>query len=100
MAASQTRSGERVSVIEAPSLPLGILRGVEAARRDLPLKAGDIVLLVSDGVTAGDCGWLGDELLAWSTNNMDDLAAHIASLAKLRSDELTNAVGLLKEELR
>ena len=88
-AVSFFRSGERVSVIEAPSLPLGILRGVEAARRDLPLKAGDIVLLVSDGVTAGDCGWLGDELLAWSTNNMDDLAAHIASLAKLRSDELT-----------
>ena len=76
-------------MIEAPSLPLGILRNVGAAQRDLLLKPGDIVLLVSDGVTAGDCGWLSDELLAWSTNNMDDLAAHIAALAKLRSDELT-----------
>jgi len=76
-------------VIETPSLPIGILRSVGFAQCDLALKAGDIVLLVSDGVTAGDCGWLSDELLAWSTNNMDDLAAHIASLAKLRSDELT-----------
>ena len=88
-AVSFFRRGDRVTVIEAPSLPLGILRNVGAAQRDLLLKPGDIVLLVSDGVTAGDCGWLSDELLAWSTNNMDDLAAHIAALAKLRSDELT-----------
>ena len=75
--------------IEAPSLPIGILRKVGLAHRTLQLAAGDIVLLVSDGVTAQDCGWLNDELLAWSTNNMDDLASHIASLAKLRSDEET-----------
>lgn len=88
-AVSYFRRGEQVTLIEAPSLPLGILRNVGVAQRDLLLKAGDIVLLVSDGVTAGDCGWLNDELLAWSTNNMDDLASHIASLAKLRSDEMT-----------
>lgn len=88
-AVSFFRRGDKITVIEAPSLPLGILRGVNAAQRDLLLKPGDIVLLVSDGVTAGDCGWLNDELLAWSTNNMDDLAAHIASLAKLRSDDTT-----------
>ena len=42
--------------------------------------------MVSDGVTSEDCGWINDELLSWSTNNMEDLAAHIASLAKLRSN--------------
>ena len=88
-AASFFRQGDRITQIEAPSLPIGILRKVGLAQRSLQLAAGDIVLLVSDGVTAQDCGWLNDELLAWSTNNMDDLAAHIASLAKLRSDEET-----------
>ena len=88
-AASFWRQGDRVTQIEAPSLPIGILRKVGLAHRTLQLAAGDIVLLVSDGVTAQDCGWLNDELLAWSTNNMDDLASHIASLAKLRSDEET-----------
>lgn len=88
-AVSFLRRGNKVTVMEAPSLPIGILRTVGIARRELTLESGDIVLLVSDGVTAGDCGWLNDELLAWSTNNMDDLAAHIASLARLRSDEMT-----------
>jgi stage II sporulation protein E len=88
-AVSFLRRGNQVTLLEAPSLPIGILRTVGFAKRELTLESGDIVLLVSDGVTAGDCGWLSDELLAWSTNNMDDLASHIASLARLRSDETT-----------
>ena len=88
-AVSFLRRGDQVQVIELPSLPIGILRTVGVARHEETLQPGDIVLLVSDGVTAPDCGWLNDELLAWSTNNMDDLAAHIASLAKLRADDET-----------
>ena len=59
------------------------------ARTKISLKSGDIVLLVSDGITAGDCGWINDELLSWSTNNMDDLAGHIVQLAALRQDRFT-----------
>ena len=88
-AVSFLRRNNQVQVIELPSLPIGILRTVGVARHEETLQPGDIVLLVSDGVTAQDCGWLNDELLAWSTNNMDDLAAHIASLAKLRADDET-----------
>lgn len=88
-AVSFWRRGDRVTVIEDASLPIGILRTVGFAHREETLQPGDIVLLVSDGVTAPDCGWLSDELLAWSTNNMDDLASHIASLAKLRYDDET-----------
>ncbi len=86
-AVSFLRRGDQIRVIEEPSLPIGILRTVGFAHHTETLQPGDIVLLVSDGVTAPDCGWLSDELLAWSTNNMDDLASHIASLAKLRTDE-------------
>lgn len=83
------RRDRNVTVIEEPSMPIGIIRSLCTAQRDVELDEGDIVLLVSDGVTAGDSGWINDELLAWSTNSMDDLASHIASLAKLRSDEYT-----------
>lgn len=83
------RRENKVFVIEEASMPLGIIRKTECAKTVKHLMGGDIVLLVSDGVTAGDCGWINDELLAWSTNNMNDLASHIASLAKLRSDEKT-----------
>ena len=84
-AASFLRRGSEVHVIEEASLPLGILRELGFCAFEAELEPGDIVLLVSDGVTAGDCGWINDELLAWSTNNMEDLATHIASLARLRA---------------
>ncbi len=89
-AISFIRRGNEVTTIEEASMPIGIIRNIVPAKRQVRLEVGDIILLVSDGVTFGDCGWITDELLAWSTSSMDDLASHIASLAKLRSDE-TNA---------
>lgn len=86
-AVSFIRRGKTVTLVEEASMPIGIIRNITPASRSVNLEDGDIVLLVSDGVTVGDCGWISDELLAWSTNSMGDLAAHIASLAKLRSDE-------------
>ena len=88
-AVSFIRRGKEVTAIEEQSLPIGIIRDVCFAHRKTTLESEDIVLLLSDGATAGDCGWINDELLAWSTNNMDDLAAHIASLARLRSTRET-----------
>ena len=88
-AASFLRRGDTVTVLEEVSMPVGILRSMDVAQTALQLAPGDLLLLVSDGVTAGDCGWISDELLAWSTNNMDDLASHIAALARLRSDDTT-----------
>ena len=85
-AISFIRSDREIFVVEESSLPLGILREVSFARQSTLLRSGDIVLLVSDGITAGDCGWINDELLSWSTNNMDDLAGHIVQLAALRQD--------------
>ncbi len=88
-AISYIRSDREIFVIEESSLPLGILRNVKYSKTAARLKVGDIVLLVSDGITAEDCGWINDELLSWSTNNMDDLACHIVELAALRQDRFT-----------
>ena len=86
-AISFIRSGNEIRVIKEESLPLGIIRNTNPAHKQITLSPGDIVLLVSDGVTGEDCGWINDELLSWSTNSMEDLAGHICSLASLRSDE-------------
>ncbi|MFI3142351.1 MAG: SpoIIE family protein phosphatase [Clostridia bacterium] len=86
-AISFVRQDKNVFIIEQSSLALGILRKIKFAKCSLQLDFGDIILLVSDGVTTGDCGWINDELLAWSTNNMNDLATHIANLARLRCEE-------------
>ncbi len=86
-AVSFIRHKDEITVIEKESLPLGIIREVSCATEERQLSKGDIILMVSDGVTATDCGWINDELLAWSTSNMNDLAAHISSLARLRNQE-------------
>ena len=83
------RSGNEIFIVKQESLPVGIIRNITPAHTRVILKPGDIILLVSDGVTSEDCGWINDELLSWSTNSMEDLSAHIASLAKLRSDKNT-----------
>ncbi len=81
------RQNDRVTVIEKPSLPMGIIRNTAFAYEERQLRRGDIVLLVSDGVTSQDCSWINDELLAWSKSDMQSLSAHIASLARLRSEK-------------
>lgn len=86
-AVSLIRRGKEIAAIEEQSLPVGIIRDVCFAKKATKLETEDIVLLLSDGATFGDCGWINDELLAWSTNSMDDLASHIASLARLRSSK-------------
>lgn len=86
-AVSFLRRGKEITVVEEQSLPIGIIRDVCFAKKKTKLENEDIVLLLSDGATFGDCGWISDELLAWSTNNMNDLASHIASLARLRSSK-------------
>ncbi len=85
-ALSFIRRGREVYTLEESSLPLGILREINFVKVTKAMEAGDIVLLLSDGVTAGDCGWISDELLSWSTNSMDDLSRHIVELAALRQD--------------
>lgn len=88
-AISFIRRGNNIHIVSASSLPVGIIRNITPSQESYILEGGDIVLLVSDGVTANDCSWINDELLSWSTNNMDDLAAHITGLALLRSDKTT-----------
>ena len=86
-AISFIRRGNEIFIVKQESLPLGIIRNITPAHTKVNLSPGDIILLVSDGVTSEDCGWINDELLSWSTNNMEDLATHICSLASLRSNE-------------
>ena len=88
-AVSFIRRGNSVTTIEMQSMPLGILKQVTPSYCERDLSPGDLLLLVSDGATATDCGWISDELLAWSTSSMDALACHIAKLARLRSEENT-----------
>lgn len=90
---SFVRKGERIATLQKKSLPVGILRGVSLSKARFRAQAGDIVLLVSDGVVQREEQWLSDALLSWGNDDMDELSMHILKLAALRqkghADDMT-----------
>ncbi len=82
--------GGRVSKCELTSMPAGILRGIEFAKRTAVLSHGDYIILVSDGIT--DCGtdWL---------SALPDLNEEL-SAQELADDILEKALELASEKKR
>lgn len=87
-AASYIRHDDKVYMIEKASLPVGILRNVDFASEEFKLEAGDVVLMTSDGVCGEDDEWIRETLLCWSTANMQELATHVADLARMKNEKL------------
>lgn len=86
-APSYIRQGEEIICISRPSLPAGIIRSIDFSTEEYRLSSGNIVLMLSDGAVHNSDEWLKEELLAWSTPDMNALACHIASLAVNRTDK-------------
>lgn len=59
-------SGGNVYRLLSKTVPIGIIRGVDAQRLRFDVKDGDVIVMVSDGITEGDddCVWLTDMLAA------------------------------------
>lgn len=87
---------------ESNSLPIGILKDVSFDRAGIRLRAGDILLLVSDGVTFDGTEWLRAELEAWRDGGAQDLAEHICSCARrrrtdTRADDITVIAAIIEK---
>ena len=52
--------GKVVRRLQAGTVPIGILNTLDVQKTDFPLRAGDTVVMVSDGIIQGDedCEWL------------------------------------------
>ena len=82
------RRGRRTEVLEASSVPLGILPGVEFASCQRDLGPGDVVVLVSDGVVAAGHEWLADLVADWDEReNPNAFAQRITDEAKKRRSD-------------
>ncbi len=78
----------RVITREMPSLPAGILSGIKFSSDTINLSAGDMVVMVSDGVTAGDDKWLERLIKSWNEGSTQDLAQAVVNEAiKRRNSE-------------
>ncbi|MBQ5765305.1 MAG: SpoIIE family protein phosphatase [Clostridia bacterium] len=96
------KRGSKVGKAESRSLPPGILRNITFDKATLSLKPEDIVVMVSDGATAEDTGWITDILKKWTIGSAQQLADEIALAARRRrkdghSDDITALVAILKK---
>ena len=71
---------------QSTSLPAGILREVGFDKASVKLRPGDIVIMMSDGVTSEGTEWICAEAEAWQ-GRAQDLAEHIAKCAKRRRSD-------------
>lgn len=99
-AASFVRKNGKCRVIEGASLPAGILHDVSFAKENVTLSKGDIVVMVSDGVTNGSQQWLIDEIEKFNLSNPELLAQKIAGNVCEKSkgerrDDITVFVGIM-----
>ncbi|WP_294836739.1 SpoIIE family protein phosphatase [uncultured Eubacterium sp.] len=71
----------RLTKCELTSMPAGILRGIEFAKRTAVLSLGDSIILMSDGITDLGERWLKDTISAMP-NSVQEGADYILSCAK------------------
>lgn len=97
-AASLLKSGGRISRIEAPSLPIGILRETGFAVHTDTLTDGDVLMLMSDGVLDKGLTWIEEYLRDAGDKSAQELADSVLEEALRRgnaeghADDMTVAV--------
>jgi stage II sporulation protein E len=83
----------QVLLVASPTLPLGILDEISPGAVKRILEDGDVIVMVSDGVTANeDTDWLEAELLNLGDCDPRQIAERLLSFAEMRyshSDDMT-----------
>lgn len=81
------RRKHHAEYLEAKSAPVGILPDINFARSEKTIGAGDIIVMVSDGVTAVGTEWLTDLVGNFMEDEPQQLAEQIVERAvKMRTD--------------
>ena len=99
-AASYLWRNDRVISLRSAALPAGILQTVQPEKNEMLLKDGDMIFMVTDGITDALGGeeetarWLRGKLLAFPLSNPEDAAEYILQEAKKdrktdRRDDMT-----------
>lgn len=80
------RSG-KTGKAESTSLPAGILRQIGFDKAAIKCKAGDVVVLLSDGAINEGTDWIRAEIEAWRDGSAQDLSEHLCLCARRRRGE-------------
>ena len=100
-AVSVVRRKGQASLVDAPSLPVGILNETSFARRDDVLGDGDLVVLMSDGAVAAGDDWILRAVEGYAGSLPQELAEELVSGAiARRSDGHDDDVTVLVLQLK
>lgn len=96
------RRNGKCGVAKSTSLPVGILRDIGFDKATVKLRAGDIIVMMSDGVTGEGTDWICAEIEAWKEKDARHLAEHLAHCAKRRrtdnhSDDITVMAAIVEK---
>lgn len=84
----------QISSVTCTSMPAGIVSGVDYDESSMVLFSGDMVVMVTDGVTDVGEEWIPSEIRALAERSAEEIASSIANTAKKRrsdghSDDIT-----------
>ena len=89
------KRGEKVGIVDAQSLPAGILREVEFQRTAVTMGHRDVIVMMSDGVFGAE-EWLMEELADFERATPQEIADHIIKRAqKMRKGEKEDDITVL-----
>ena len=96
------RRGGKCGVARSNSLPAGILREIGFDRAAVKLRAGDIIVMMSDGATTEGTDWICAELERSEDMRAETLARHLAHCAQRRvsggrPDDITVMVTIVEK---
>ena len=99
-AVSFVRKNGRCRVIEGSALPIGILREISFAKSSISVSPDDVIVMVSDGVTANGIEKIKEEIEGKYFSSAQSFAQHIALKAteqsgKHPSDDITVVVAII-----
>ncbi len=103
-AATVVRRNGKSGRAESQNLPIGIIKDISFDRAGIRLKAGDILLLMSDGVTFDGTEWIRNEVENWSDGSAQNLAEHICAAARRRytdsrADDITVMAAIIEKNM-
>lgn len=89
--------------IQSKTVPIGIMRALDAEQIRFDVKDGDIIIMLSDGIAQSfeECVWLLDLLTNEWDDDLERMAAKIVERAQYnneRGDDMTAGLICIKEE--
>ena len=97
-ASTYVRRGDNLFKLAAETVPLGILKATDTAKLSFEARDGDVVIMMSDGVTCGeeDCLWLLELLSGEWEPSLDSVARRITAAARQRGSRDDATVVMVK----